>query len=148
MFTCKRVRTGPGRLLPRLLLMSDYAVKNLLEIDDSFGGGGDIEARFSRKYIDSEELGVSLFRYAPGKVATDGHHHREQEEAYVVVSGSGRIKLDDEVVGLKVFDVVRVAPHVVRAFEAGPEGLEILAVGGRKPEEGDGVRDPGRWPAQ
>jgi hypothetical protein len=62
--------------------MSDYAVKNLLEIDDSFGGGGDIEARFSRKYIDSEELGVSLFRYAAGKVATDGHHHREQEEAY------------------------------------------------------------------
>jgi mannose-6-phosphate isomerase-like protein (cupin superfamily) len=128
--------------------MSDYAVKNLLEIDDSFGGGSDIEARFSRKYIDSEELGVSLFRYAAGKVATDGHHHREQEEAYVVVSGSGRIKLDDEVVELKVFDVVRVAPHVVRAFEAGPEGLEVIAVGGRKPEEGDGVPDKGRWPAE
>jgi mannose-6-phosphate isomerase-like protein (cupin superfamily) len=127
--------------------MSDYAVKNLLEIDDSLDGG-EVEARFSRKYLDSEELGVSLFRYAPDKVATDGHHHKEQEEAYVVVGGSGRIKLDDEVVELRHFDVVRVAPHVVRAFEAGPEGLEILAVGGRKPEEGDGVRDPGRWPAQ
>jgi mannose-6-phosphate isomerase-like protein (cupin superfamily) len=137
----------PGEPFPRLSPISDYAVKNLLEIDDSFGGG-DIEARFSRKYIDSEELGVSLFRYAAGKVATDGHHHREQEEAYVVVSGSGRIKLDDEVVELKVFDVVRVAPHVVRAFEAGPEGLEIVAVGGRKPEEGDGVLDKGRWPAE
>src|SRR5580658_8100790 len=114
--------------------MSDYAVKNLLEIDDSFDGGSDIEARFSRKYIDSEELGVSLFRYAPNMVATDGHHHKEQEEAYVVVAGSGRIKLDDDVVELRRFDVVRVAPHVVRGFEAGPEGLEIIAVGGEKPE--------------
>jgi mannose-6-phosphate isomerase-like protein (cupin superfamily) len=127
--------------------MSDYAVKNLLEIDDVFGEGP-VEARFSRKYIDSEELGVSLFRYAPNMVATDGHHHKEQEEAYVVVAGSGRIKLDDDVVELRRFDVVRVAPHVVRGFEAGPEGLEIIAVGGEKPEGGDGVRDPGRWPAQ
>jgi quercetin dioxygenase-like cupin family protein len=127
--------------------MSDYAIKNLLEIDDSFDGG-DLEARFSRKYLDSNELGVSLFRYAPNKVATDGHHHEEQEEAYVVVGGSGRIRLDDEVVELRHFDVVRVAPQVVRAFEAGPDGLEIIAVGGRKPEDGDGVRDPGRWPGQ
>jgi mannose-6-phosphate isomerase-like protein (cupin superfamily) len=124
--------------------MSDYAVKNLLEIDDLFEGP-EIEARFSRKYLDSEELGVSLFRYGPNKVATDGHHHTEQEEAYVVVGGSGRIRLDDAVVELSRFDVVRVAPHVVRAFEAGPEGLEIIAVGGRKPEGGDGVRDPDRW---
>jgi quercetin dioxygenase-like cupin family protein len=126
--------------------MSDYAVKNLVEIDDVFEGPG-IEARFSRKYLDSEELGVSLFRYAPNKVATDGHHHEEQEEAYAVVAGSGWIRLDDDVVELKQFDVVRVAPQVVRAFEAGPEGLEVIAVGGRKPEGGDGVHDPGRWPA-
>ncbi|MFT3864872.1 MAG: cupin domain-containing protein [Solirubrobacterales bacterium] len=126
--------------------MSDYAVKNLLEIDDVFDGG-EIEARFSRKYLDSEEIGVSLFKYAPNMVATDGHHHKEQEEAYVVISGSGRIKLDDAVVALKPFDVVRVAPHVVRGFEAGPEGLEVIAVGGQKPEGGDGVRDPGRWAA-
>jgi len=65
-----------------------------------------------------------------------------------VVGGSGRIRLDDEVVELRQFDVVRVAPHVVRAFDAGPEGLEILAVGGRKPKDGDGVYDPDRWPAQ
>jgi quercetin dioxygenase-like cupin family protein len=127
--------------------MSDYAVKNLLEIEDVFGDGP-VEARFSRKYIDSNELGVSLFRYAPNMVATDGHHHKEQEEAYVVIRGSGRIKLDDAVVELKPFDVVRVAPQVVRGFEAGPEGLEVIAVGGQKPDGGDGVRDPGRWPAQ
>lgn len=127
--------------------MSDWRVKNLLEIEDSFEGG-DIEARFSRKFLESEELGVSLFRYAPGKVATSGHHHKEQEEAYVILGGSGRIRLDDEVVDLKAFDVVRVAPHVVRAFEAGPDGLEIIAVGGRKPADGDGVFDPDRWPAE
>ena len=61
----------------------------------------------------------------------------------MVIGGSGRIKLDDEVVELRQFDVVRVAPQVVRAFEAGPEGLEVIAVGGRKPEGGDGVRDSG-----
>jgi quercetin dioxygenase-like cupin family protein len=125
--------------------MSDYAVKNLLEIDDLFEGD-EIEARFSRKYIDSEELGVSLFRYAPNMTATDGHHHKEQEEAYVVVGGSGRIKLDDEVVELKQFDVVRVAPQVVRGFEAGTDGLEIIAVGGRKPEGATGSATPTAGP--
>ena len=126
--------------------MSDFAIKNLLDIDDLFDGP-EIEARFSRKYLDSEQLGVSLFRYAPNAQATDGHHHKVQEEAYVVIGGSGRIRLDDEVVELRHMDVVRVAPQVVRGFEAGPEGLEILAVGGDKPEGGDGVRDPDRWSA-
>lgn len=124
--------------------MSDYAVKNLLEIDN-LSGSEEFQIRFSRKYIDSEELGVSLVRVAPDFKATDGHHHKEQEEAYVVIGGSGRIRLDDEVVELKKFDVVRVAPQVVRAFEGGPEGLELIAVGGQKPEGGDGVRDLGRW---
>jgi quercetin dioxygenase-like cupin family protein len=127
--------------------MSDYAVKNLLEIDDLFDGP-EREVRFSRKYLDSDELGVTLVRYAPGLVATDGHHHKEQEEAYVVIGGSGRVKLDDETIELRQFDVVRVAPHVVRGFDAGPEGLELLAIGGSKPEGGDGVRDPDRWPPQ
>jgi quercetin dioxygenase-like cupin family protein len=127
--------------------MSDYAVKNLMEIDDLFEGP-ELEARFSRKYIDSEHLGVSLFKYAPGFTAVDGHHHKVQEEAYVVLGGSGRIRLDDEVVELRRWDVVRVAPQVVRGFEAGPDGLEILAVGSDKPEGGDGVRAPDRWPRQ
>ena len=49
---------------------------------------------------------------------------------------------------MRQFDVIRVAPHVVRAFDAGSEGLEVIAVGGRKPEEGDGVLDKDRWPAE
>lgn len=75
--------------------MSDFAVKNLMEIDDLFEGP-EMEVRFSRKYLDSEHLGISLFKYAPGFTATDGHHHKVQKEV---------------------------------------------------PEGGDGVRDPGRWPA-
>jgi mannose-6-phosphate isomerase-like protein (cupin superfamily) len=126
--------------------MSDFAIKNLLDIDDLVDRP-EVEARFSRKYLDSDHLGVSLFRYAPNMRATDGHHHEVQEEAYVVVAGSGRIKLDDETIELRLMDVVRVAPHVVRGFEAGPEGLELIAIGADKPEGGDGVRDPDRWPA-
>jgi quercetin dioxygenase-like cupin family protein len=75
-----------------------------------------------------------------------GHSHREQEEAYVVVAGSGRVLLDDEVLELSLWDVVRVAPEVVRAFEAGPDGLDVIAVGGPKPEDGDGVMGEAAWP--
>jgi quercetin dioxygenase-like cupin family protein len=125
--------------------MSGYSVKNLMEIEPS--GLSDVEIRFSRKYIDSEQLGISYERYAPGHTATDGHSHREQEEAYVVVEGSGAIKLDDERIELKQWDVVRVAPDVVRGFDAGPDGLVLIAVGGSKPEGGDGVMAKDRWSA-
>jgi quercetin dioxygenase-like cupin family protein len=125
--------------------VSDFAIKNLMEIEDGVSRP-EIEGRFSRKFIDSEQLGVSHFRYAPGFRATDGHHHESQEEAYVVLAGSGRIRLDDEVLELRRWDVVRVAPKVVRGFEAGPDGLEVLAIGGTRPEDGDGVRDAERWP--
>src|SRR5271166_3635056 len=97
----------------------------------------ELEARFARKHVESEHLGVSYFRYPPGFRSAMGHSHREQEEAYVVIGGSGRIRLDDEVLELGRWDVVRVAPQVVRAFEGGPEGLEIIAVGSDRPEGGD-----------
>jgi len=124
--------------------MSDYAVKNLMEIEDGTGVEG-IEGRFAREFLDSEQLGISHFRYAPGRKSTSGHRHREQEEAYIVVGGSGRIKLDDEAIELRQWDVVRVAPHVVRGFESGPDGLEVIAVGGTRPEDGDGEFVADRW---
>src|SRR6266480_1624033 len=126
--------------------MADYAIVNLLEIDDSVDGRvPGMEARFSRKYLGSRDLGVSHFRYAP-RTRNSGHSHREQEEAYVVVAGSGRVRLDDELRDIRQWDVIRVAPEVVRAFEAGPEGLELIAVGGPKPEGGDGVSSETPWP--
>jgi quercetin dioxygenase-like cupin family protein len=126
--------------------MSRFTLKNLMEIEDSTAGRAlGIEGRFARKHLDSEHLGISHFRYAPGVRSTMAHSHREQEEAYIVVAGSGRIRLDDEVHDLKQWDVVRVSPQTVRAFEAGPEGLEFIAVGSDRPEGGDGVMADSAW---
>jgi len=75
-----------------------------------------------------------------------GHKHREQEEAYLVVRGSGRVLLDGELSELREWDLIRVSPDVVRAFAAGPDGLELIAVGGPKPEGGDGESAPVTWP--
>jgi quercetin dioxygenase-like cupin family protein len=127
--------------------MPGYKIVNLLEIDDSVEGRvAGLEGRFSRKYLDSRDLGVSLWSYAPGTRNPGSHSHKEQEEAYVVVAGAGRVRLDDEVRDIRQWDVIRVAPEVVRAFEAGPDGLELIAVGGPKPEGGDGVRSETPWP--
>jgi mannose-6-phosphate isomerase-like protein (cupin superfamily) len=124
--------------------VSNYRVKNLREVEDS-ASAPEVEARFARKHLDSRELGVSYFRYSPGFRAPMGHSHREQEEAYVVVAGSGRAKLDDEIIEVRQWDVLRVAPEVVRAFESGPDGLELIAVGTSRPDEGDGVRAEDFW---
>ena len=124
---------------------ADYSIANLLELDNVVTGVEGIEGRFARKAIESRDLGVSHFRYGPG-VRGKAHVHREQEEAYVVVAGSGRILLGDEVRDLRPWDVVRVAPAVARAFEGGPDGLEFIALGGPKPEGGDGAPADVPWP--
>lgn len=127
--------------------MSRFSAINLLDVEDSVGERAEgIEGRFARKHLDSRDLGVSLFRYAPNLRSPMAHSHREQEEAYVVVAGSGRVLLDDEVRDLATWDVLRVAPEVVRCFEAGPEGLDLIAIGGPKPPDGDGVRAQASWP--
>src|SRR4051812_19449510 len=127
--------------------MADYAIMNFLEVDDDTGGRLEgLQGRFGRKYLNSRDLGVSRWTYAPNLRNPMGHSHREQEEAYVVVAGSGKVRLDDEVVDIKQWDVVRVGPDVVRGFEAGPDGLDLIAVGGPKPEGGDGVRSDAPWP--
>ena len=127
--------------------MSRYAHVNLLDIDDSVAGRVDgLEGRFSRRHLDSRDLGISHFRYAPNMRTEVGHRHREQEEAYVVVGGSGQILIDGEVHELRQWDVVRLAPEAVRAFAAGPDGLELIAIGGPKPEGGDGVLSESPWP--
>ena len=126
--------------------MSRFATINLLDVDDSMTDAPGMQLRFGRKHIGSRDLGVSHVRYEPNTRSPMAHSHREQEEAYVVVAGAGRVLLDDEVLVLRPWDLVRVAPEVVRAFESGPDGLELIAVGGPKPEGGDGVIADVSWP--
>jgi mannose-6-phosphate isomerase-like protein (cupin superfamily) len=129
--------------------MSRFATVNLLEVEDSTAGRvPGLEGRFARSALESRDLGISHFRYAPNLRSPMAHSHREQEEAYVVVAGGGRLLVDDEVLDLRQWDVVRVSPEVVRCFEAGSEGLEVLAIGGPKPEGGDGVRAEASWPGE
>jgi len=112
--------------------MPGYAVRNLKEIEDSavkFGLSPQMESRFAREELGAETLGLSYQRLAPNVRQPFGHRHEQQEEVYVVLSGGGRVSLDDEVVEVRPWDAVRVAPETTRAFEAGPDGLELLAFG-------------------
>src|SRR5947207_12874767 len=88
-----------------------------------------MEARFARKPLEAERSGISYQRLAPGFRGPFGHRHAEQEETYVVVSGGGRVKLEDGVHELRQWDALRVAPRTGRGFEAGPNGMELLVFG-------------------
>jgi mannose-6-phosphate isomerase-like protein (cupin superfamily) len=139
--------TEPGFAACKAGRMSAYKVVNLMDIDNSVGDRAPgLEGRFARKQLESRDLGVSHWRYEPNVRAPASHRHGEQEEAYVVISGSGRVRLGDDIVDLHQWDVVRVAPEVVRGFESGPDGLEMIAVGGPRPEEGDGQLAEDPWP--
>lgn len=126
--------------------MSDYTIKNLKEIDDAapgFGLSPNLEARFGRKPLGCEKGGIGYERLAPNFRVPFGHTHADQEEVYVLVSGGGRLKVEDEIVDVKQWDVIRVAAGVTRNFEAGPDGVEIIAFGAG--ESGDAETFPGWW---
>jgi mannose-6-phosphate isomerase-like protein (cupin superfamily) len=126
--------------------MTDFARTNFDDIEPM--RPGPVEARFSRGPLGgSAQVGVSRFRYAAGTAAPYGHHHDTQEEVYVVISGSGQMKLGDEIIDLAPWDVVHVAPTVVRAIHAGPDGIELVVAGGQRPDEGDGHLDQDFWPS-
>lgn len=114
--------------------MADYTVRNLKDVHDSAPDHGmppEVEARFAGAELDAEQTGFSYQRYAPGWEQRFAHRHSDVEEVYVILSGGGRVRLDDDTVELKPLDVVRCAPQVVRSFAAGPDGLELLAFGPR-----------------
>jgi mannose-6-phosphate isomerase-like protein (cupin superfamily) len=124
--------------------MSTYSIKNLREVEDSapkFGFSEMQEARFPREDLGCETVGFAFHRVKPGKRQGFAHRHENAEEVYVVLSGAGRVKLDDEVRDIAVLDAIRVAPAVARAFEAGDDGLEILAFGPRHEGDGEILRD-------
>ena len=128
--------------------MAGYTVVNPKEVEDQapkFGFSPGMEARFARVPLGLENSGLSHFRLAPGFRQPFGHRHERQEEVYVLVGGSARAKIGDEVVELGAWDAVRVPPETMRALEAGPEGAEILAFGAPNTENRDAEAEPNWW---
>jgi uncharacterized cupin superfamily protein len=113
--------------------MMSFTLRNLKQdledVGSNFDGAPDLEFRVATKALGLESSGLSYQRVPPGYRFPYGHTHKRQEEVYVVVGGSGRMKVDDEIVELEKWDAVRVAPGAWRGYEAGPDGLEILVIG-------------------
>lgn len=121
-----------------------YSIKNLREVEDSapkHGFSETQEARFPRDDLETQTTGLAYHVVRPGKRQAFGHRHEDAEEVYVVLAGSGRVKLDDEVLDIGAMDAIRVAPTVGRAFEAGDDGLELLAFGPRHAGDGEIIQD-------
>ena len=112
---------------------------DLEDIGSVFDGAPDLEVRAATKALHLERSALTHQRVPPGYRFPYGHTHETQEEVYVVVRGSGRMKLDAEIVELEEWDAVRVPPGRWRGYEAGPEGLELLVIGA--PNLGENPRD-------
>jgi mannose-6-phosphate isomerase-like protein (cupin superfamily) len=128
--------------------MAGYTIVNLVEVEDmapKFGFGSGMQARFARTSLQLEQSGISHFRLAPHYRPPFGHRHERQEEIYLVVSGSARVKIDDDVVDLAEWDAVRIPPGAMHSFEGGPEGAEIVAFGAPNTDNGDIEMVQGWW---
>jgi len=125
--------------------MSRYTKTNLWEVENQapkFDMPEELEARFARTALEGETLGLSLMKLGPGFRIPFGHKHVEQEEVYVIVRGSARIKVEDEIVELGEWDAIRVDKNTMRGVEAGPAGVEYLAFGaGDDPTDAEVVPD-------
>jgi mannose-6-phosphate isomerase-like protein (cupin superfamily) len=121
-----------------------YSIKNLREVEDVAPKGGFSEvqeARFANEDLETQSTGLAFHVVRPGRQQAFAHRHEEAEEVYVVLSGTGRVKLDDEVADVGPLDAVRVAPPVARAFEAGDDGLELLVFGPRHKGDGEILKE-------
>ena len=121
-----------------------YMQINLAEVEDAAPANGFADrwqARGARRALGAQQTGVMYFRLRAGKRSPFVHRHASAEEIYVILSGSGRLKLDDEIVDVRALDAIRVAPEVARAFEAGSDGLEFLAFGPHHRSDGELVDD-------
>ena len=127
--------------------MADYTHLNLKDVEDQAPKFGmeNLEFRMARVPLELENSGLSYLRLAPNFRIPFGHHHKNQEEVYVLISGSARLKVGDDVIDLKPFDAVRVAKDTMRGFEAGPEGAELIAIGAPNTGPGDGDTVQGWW---
>jgi mannose-6-phosphate isomerase-like protein (cupin superfamily) len=120
-----------------------YTLKNLRDVADvapELGVAAAQEIRFAQRDLDAVHTGVSLMAVNPGRRQAIAHRHDEAEEVYVILSGSGRIKLDEDIVEVQPLDAIRIAPAVTRAFEGGPQGIEYVVFGPH--HAGDGAIEP------
>lgn len=123
-----------------------YTKTNLLKVEDAAPNIGLAEwqeSRFATADLGAVDTGVTHHRIKPGRRQGFGHRHERAEELYVVLAGSGRVKLDDDILEIGPLDAFRLAPDVLRSWEAGPDGLDVLAFGTR--HEGDAEFVPGWW---
>ena len=129
--------------------MSGYTKLNLVDdIENSaekFGMGDVLAAHFVRDDLEARQFGLSLQRLKPNQRMPFGPSHETQEEVYVVVAGSGRVKLEDDIVKLAQWDAVRVDPEVTRAVEAGPDGMDVIAFGAPATGLQDAKQEMGWW---
>lgn len=137
---------GRGSAVGDFSAMS-YTIVNLRDSEDSapkFGLSEMGEAHFPREALGAESTGLAYHVLRPGKRQGFGHRHEDAEEVTVVLAGSGRVRLDDEIREIGELDAIRVAPSVTRGFEAGPDGLRLLVFGPRHAGDGEIVED--FWP--
>jgi mannose-6-phosphate isomerase-like protein (cupin superfamily) len=127
--------------------MSEYTIVNLKEVEDQapkWNLSPDLEARFARVALDAELVGLTYQRLAPNYTVPWGHTHKTQEEVFLVLNGSMEVKVGDEIKQLGQWDAIRVNKDTPRGFRAGPEGVEMLAIG-CPGGPGDAVNIDGYW---
>jgi quercetin dioxygenase-like cupin family protein len=127
--------------------MATYTKVNLADVKDlapDFGMAEMGEARFARSALGAQRIGLAQYRMNPGRRVGFGHHHDQSEEMYVVLRGSGRFRVDDELFDVTALDVVYCSPDAMREWEAGPDGIELLAFGAHA-DGGDAKMQPGWW---
>jgi uncharacterized cupin superfamily protein len=129
-----------------------FTKKNLSDDVEDIAGANGVEglaAHFAAGELGLQESGLSYQRIEPGKRQPWGHRHKTQEEIYVILSGGGTAKLGNEEIEVRPLDAIRVAPELARNFEAGPDGLDLLAFGAPRPPDqatgGDAEMLPGWW---
>jgi mannose-6-phosphate isomerase-like protein (cupin superfamily) len=129
--------------------MAGYTVQNLREVENqgvNFGiDPNDMELRMAKDPLECTNAGISYLKLGPGFRAPFGHTHKTQEEIYILISGSARVKLNDDVIEMEPFTAVRIAQDTMRSYEGGPEGAELIAIGAPKTGPGDGDTTPGWW---
>jgi mannose-6-phosphate isomerase-like protein (cupin superfamily) len=112
--------------------MTDFTKIALPDVKDmapQFDQSGILQAHFATRDLALDQLGVSYLCLKPDQRIPWAHHHETQEELYVVQAGSGHVELDGERIPLQALDAVRIGATVERRLAAGPDGLDIIAIG-------------------